>query len=35
MFLTGSYILGGLPTDNCPSSLNLRLEMYIELETGV
>jgi hypothetical protein len=35
MFLTGSYILGGLSTDNCPSSLNLRLEMYIELETGV
>jgi hypothetical protein len=32
MVLTGSYILGGLPTDNCPSSLNLRLEMYIELE---
>jgi hypothetical protein len=32
MFLTGSYILGGLPTDNCPSSLNLRLKIYIELE---
>jgi hypothetical protein len=31
MTLTGSYILGGLPTDNYPSSLNLRLEMDIEL----